>query len=436
MAAEASGRLRTRIPPLPRGRPEIWIAAIVATYAAQLAMVWYGATHGAAYAPWRAAMPFPVMDLGAAHAGALAFGFLVCGGVQTIALVAIYRATPARAAVAIGSVSLLVLSMAAPALASADLYSNAGYGMLGAAAYAPPAHAFAHSEFSWIELWWGTPMVPSPYGPLWNAVDAALLAPVPTLVGKMLVLRAFCALALAVLTAAMWRFGLPARVLAVTLLNPALFMQFVANAHNDAVIVAVVALGAVAARRRPILAASAIVAAGLLKLPYVLLGLPILAAVRAGTFRFSLAALAIACVLAVSWGWGGAAYLEALVFHARHAPGGFFAWHVVAGAVAAALVLGALAGLRRPRTAVWLVPPLGALYPAFLYPWYLAWALPYALGRRRVLAYLLVWLPTASVLVNQDLVQVWTLVAVFPSILLAALLPPPARLRSPRRSLR
>ena len=410
--AELSGRLPRRALSMPRLPSGVWVGVLVATYAVQLALVSYGATHGEAYQPWRAHMPLPVIDLAAAHADTLEAAMLLTGLLQTCALVALYTTGCSQAFLIAGVLALLAMSMAAPALTSADVYSNVGYALLGKEAYAPPPRPFA-TEFWPINAWWGTPMVPSPYGPLWIAIVTAVTAAVPGMLGKILALRALGAFSLAFVAIALRGLGLPRRVLVITLLNPALAMQFVANAHIDAAAVAILACGAASARRFPIAAAASIAVSALIKLPYVVLGLPILIAVKPLPRRIAYGVLAIAAALGISAWVGGSAYLQSLVYHLRVATG-YFAWHVAAETIGGLLLIGAMLGLRRLRAGVWLIPPIGSLHPAFVYPWYVIWSFPYALARRRVLAYLLLWFPFVTVLVNQHLMRVWTLLVVFP----------------------
>src|SRR6185437_5457153 len=89
--------------------------------------------------------------------------------------------------------------------------------------------------------------------------------------------------------------------------------------------------------------------------------------------------------------------------------------------VATLLVAFAFFGMRRLQSAVWLLPPIGGFYPIFVYPWYLAWGIPYALNRHRKLAYLLVLYPLVAALVDQLFVRLWTIVFVFPITLATAL---------------
>ena len=420
VVAEWLGLLSSATLPTPRWHPRVWIIALILSYAGQLAVVTYAAVHQTPMPLWRLSMPLPVIDDRGPvtdHADLPSAIVLILGALQAYALLAIYRNAPRRPHVIGGALALLVLSIGAPALTSGDLYSNAGYGMLGWVAYAPPAHAFP-AGFESIERWWGSPMVAAPYGPLWLRVDGLITGPFGTLIAKMYALRAFGAACFIALACAVAGLGVPQRVLAVLLLNPAIAMQYVANAHNDIFALALLAAAAVAARRRSVLLAVLLVTiAALVKLPYAVLGLPVLAAVRPGVSRGIAVACALAAAGVLSWLWGGAAYLHALVAHAQSAPQNPIAR---VGAVAAvALVALALVRARRLRTAAWILPQTGA----YAFAWYYLWGLPYALLRRRALSYLLVCFPLVSVVTDSAFSRIWELAIVAPVLALLSLLP-------------
>ena len=156
-------------------------------------------------------------------------------------------------------------------------------------------------------------------------------------------------------------------------------------------------------------------------MPYVVLGLPVLAAAR---HRVAVALFAVGLVVAVSWIAGGVPYLRALTQHVAGAPS-VDPVHAIASIAALAAILAAFFGRRRLRSAVWLMPALGA----YLDSWYMFWGFPYALGRRRVLANLLLWFPLVGALVDLTLVQVWTLPLVASVIVAYLLLNRPGAVR-------
>jgi len=420
LGAELLGVRAAKLPALPRVHPNVWIVAILATYALQLGDYRYAALHGTDIPQWRLMLPLPIVYLGSANLDWSAALLLVCGAAQSCALLALFRHPPCVAALRVGCAVLLGMSLAAPALTSADLYSNVGYALLGGQAYAPPAAHFT-GEYSAINQWWGTPMVPAPYGPVWLAIDRLVTGAAPTLLGKLFALRCLCAVLFLCAGSLVFALGLPWRYRVVFFMNPGLAMQFVSNAHNDVVaIVAILSAAVLLRRKRPWPAMAFLVAAGAIKLPYMVLALPVLAGLKPVWQRCAVALLVVVAGGAISWYFGGRAYFDALLTHTgpmSSAAG----WHTGALVVATLLVAFAFFGMRRLQSAVWLLPPIGGFYPIFVYPWYLAWGIPYALNRHRNLAYLLVLFPFVAALVDQLFVRLWTIVFVFPITLATAL---------------
>jgi hypothetical protein len=246
-------------------------------------------------------------------------------------------------------------------------------------------------------------MTPTTYGPLWLVAVRVATAAAPTLAGKLIALRVYGALLFLATIAGLRSLGLPSRILAVVALNPAMQLEFVANAHNDMTAIVPIVAAACLARRFPLASVALIAAAGLVKLPYVILGLPVLAAVNGKRVRVAMALGAVAVVAVFSWLGGGAPYLHALTTHVAGSPSQD-AIHVVAALAALVAIAVALMGGRRLRSAVWLMPSLGA----YLDSWYLMWGFPYALGRRRVLASFAIWFPLVAALVDLTIVQLWT----------------------------
>lgn len=385
---------------------------LVASYALQIGLAMTLARAG----PW----PYAVVVFDNGHGLAIA-ALLACGALQTYALIGLYRSAPSKNALAWTAAAMLAISLVAPVLTNADLYAYVGNGILGRTAYLPPRAPFA-GDLSIVNMWWGAPMAPATYGPLWLVLAHAIAAAGSTLALKLLAFRIAAALCFGALFVAMRAYGIPVRLLALLALNPAFYFQFVLNAHNDILACAIVAAAAVLARNRPALAAALIATAALVKAPYALAGLPVLAVVRPAAQRYTLCAFAIVAAVAVSWFAGGAPYASALLLHVNssHMESSL---HAIAMVAAIAAIAAAVAGMRRLRAVVWLLPMLGAYTAA----WYAAWSLPYAMGRRRVLLYLLVWFPVISIVAEPSLSRPWTVIVLVPLIVAFALLTPARR---------
>ncbi|HEY1976071.1 MAG TPA: hypothetical protein VGG89_05995 [Candidatus Baltobacteraceae bacterium] len=405
LVAEARGLLRSRRPATPRFPGIAWVAVLVLAYAAQIGVCEAMASRGS----W----PIGVVRWQADATGAVAL-LLLLALAQSYALLALYRTGAKTAAVAAGAVLMALFSFA-PVLANADVYAYVGNGVLGRAAYAPPAVPFA-GDLAAINAFWHVPVPAATYGPLWIAVARALTELAPTLLLKITAFRVLGAALLAALFALLRAYGIAPRVLAIVALNPALYFEFVLNAHNDLLPVVIVTLAALTAPWWPLGASLLIAAAALIKVPFVLLGLPVLARVREPLARALGVAVALVVAAVVSWLGGGEAYARALLAYASGSHLETFV-HAIAALAAFALLIFAVAAARGLRTSVWLLPMFGA-YTA---PWYALWSLPYALGAQRILVYLAIWLPFVTFLTEPALTRVWTIAGLLPAVVILAL---------------
>ena len=367
---------------------------LIVTYAVQIATLFYAAVHQDVAPGPTGMLPVPLNGGVSLNGNAITATFLACGMLQSFALWSLSRSTIAPRWIAAGAIALAALSICAPAMISADAYAYVSDALLGLQAYAPPAVAYA-GDLSPIARWWSTPMPATPYGPLWIAAAWGATSAFPTLLGKVIALRVLGAACIAAIVVILRASGLPVRIVALAALNPALYLQFVASAHNDALGIALVLAGGLYVRSRPVVAVALVAAGGLVKLPFVIFAAPLFA--RAGSLGVRIAFLAAAAVIAaaVSLAAGGAAFVRAQTPHVASTGVAAITTILVVLAAFAALAT-ALAGRRRLRSAVWLMP----LVSAYTCAWYLLWALPYAVARRRIAAYLLIAYPLVSVLLE------------------------------------
>jgi len=411
--------------PVPKLPAWIWVGGLVATYAAQLGLIWYTAAAVPAE-PWLSHLPIGVAAHDVPYAGAVSAALLALALLQSYSLLGLYRRSATRPVVILGAFALCALSLVAPAFISPDPYAYVGDALLGQAAYTPPALPFS-GEFGAINHFFAAPMLPSPYGPLWSIVSGLATAPFATLFGKLIALRFLGLISYVALLAALRACGMPPRLMAIAALNPGVLLQYVACAHNDLLgIVPLVAASAFAARNA-VIASGLLVVGALVKLPFVLLGLPVLAAVRSRNLRYTCAVAAIVAAVAISYWGGGAAYLRGLAVHVP-APGPVYALNLVVSLLALTAIGVALVGGPRLRAAVWLIP----MASSYVASWYMIYALPYALARRRMLAYLLIAFPFAAVLVDAKFMQWWTYAIVLPLCVLLGLVAFPQRTRGGR----
>ena len=413
--AELRGRLTAVRLRLPMASPWVLTALLTASYVAQLAILRTVALSTVRYhwlERYGPPMPIPVIYVDFPHADAWCISFLVLGAMQTAILVALYRTKIPRVLLWSGCAMNVAISIASPVLSSFDLYGYVQNAILGRAAYAPPNVPFA-GVYHIFDLWWSKPTT-TLYGPLWIPIVQLVTGPAPTLFTKMLAYRFFSGMLFFALLALLQAHGQPRRILAAVALNPAFAFLTVANGHNDLIAIVLIVSGAILLRLYPIAGVAMVVAAGLVKLPYVVLGLPILAGIREAKRRTIAAVAVVVVALSLSWLGGGEHYADALAGHAGKLDAAEAA-HSVFIAMALVLLCIAIAGRRRFLTGVWFMPSFGSFRLPWTFPWYTLFAFPYALARRRVLRYLFVSMPFVTALMTPEMMRPWTFIFVIPA---------------------
>ncbi|MBV8490865.1 MAG: hypothetical protein JO199_10090 [Candidatus Eremiobacteraeota bacterium] len=377
------------------------------TYAAQICVVAYAVLHQASPLP-HAFLPIPLAGPITSNGTVVVAVMLALAALQTVALARLYRAHIPRGAIVAGCVAMVALSVCAPVMISADAYAYVADALLGRLAYDPPATAYGGS-LTPIGLWWSA-LPPTPYGPLWLAVAWLVTAPLPSLLGKIVALRVLGAAGFVALPLLLRALGLPARVVAIAALNPGLALEFVASAHNDLFGVVLLLAAALSVRRQPVVAGALLLAGGLVKLPFAVLGLPVLYAQRSLIARVTLCVVVPLAALLLSWIAGGGGFVKAMTLHTTTSPVMTILTGSVALVVVAAAVYGAFNGRR--LLAFTLLAPLATVYSL---AWYFVWGLPYAASRRNAAAYLLLAFPLAAVLLEVKFMTVWTLFGIVPA---------------------
>lgn len=391
---------------VPRLAP-VWLVlaapALVGAFAAQLALCDYQAAHDGIRPAWFALTPYHFVDDAyrfGGHHGRISYYALALAFIQTAALVTLLavvshhpssRAT--RIVLASGAAAMAILALTSPVVTSGDIFGYVGVGMMKWQAYLRPAHFFTGAYARVFDHY---PIRPVPYGPVWLGLNMAVVALGSTFAGKALALRIFGAILILALIGALRALRVSPAILWAVALNPMLWFQFVVNAHNDllAVVLLVAALAAVE-RRAPWLAVVLVAAAGAVKLPFLALGVVVFARTPKLEWRLAYAAAAVALTLGVSYLFGGTPYFDSLMATGRSRLG----WPLEitllkAGVAAIALAATAAAVFARRFTvfAAWFYPGLAPL----LFPWYLAWTLPYVCAAGAGLLETLLILPLAS----------------------------------------
>jgi hypothetical protein len=264
-----------------------------------------------------------------------------------------------------------------------------------------PSHRAFPPNFASVNREWGLPLIPSTYGPLWNAIAKVAVSPFSTLRGKILGFQILGALALISIVATLVRTKAPPAVVALVALNPFLWETYVAEGHNDLLAAAFVIVAARSTRTRSIVIL--VVAAAAIKVSFALTGLTTLARIERLRDRVSgflligaLATLAIAVV--------GPQYprsvIRVLNLYAHPIPFGDVALRCLTEIAVGCFALVAIIWGRVSWGTGWITIAIGQ----FPLTNYLCWGLPTALVGRGATAFLAA-LPYAAFEANNILVE-------------------------------
>lgn len=393
---------------LPRFAPRftgLGAALLVAAFAAQIALSFYQAGHDGPRPAWLGQAPIRLVSdayaFGANHLWFSVAAVLVVA-LQTAALLLIVGTVAdgrSRFATSVGWAALgalVLLSMTSPVVTSFDLFGYVGIGMLKWQPFARPA-AFFSGEFA--RVFDHYPLRPTIYGPVWIATNALVVASGTTFLGKIIALRLFGVMVVAALIATLRALGAGRAVLWIVALNPMLWWQFVADAHNDLFAVVLIAGALLAVERRVLwLAIILVAAAGAVKLPFVVLGLVVFG--RAETRRATVICALLSLALAVGISaLAGRPYLDALLSTAQ----GRHVWDPASTAGRIVVVVVAFAALGMALARKRWIGFAGWLFPGFapvLFPWYLVWSLPYVVAVGDGIVETLIALPLVATLAD------------------------------------
>jgi len=359
---------------------------------------------------WMQRLPLPIFDnhteSSSLHQLFVSLGFAVAA-VEVVLLAILAAGVEAgvrgaeRRPLTVVFCLLATLAVVAPAMSTTDPYEFVAAGMLGFGAYAPPHGAFAGTAYA--AIYPHIPMEGVIYGPLWLSIDTATTFFAPTILAKLIALRLLNALLLVGLIAALRWARVPRTALALVAVNPALWFYVVLNPHADieGLFAAVAALG-FAQRNKRAAATLLVIAAGLIKFPFVIAGAAAFAPLASVRLRLALWSAAVGAVLLASYLFGGPRMLQGLLHQAgnyanrAHASGGDE--HVWMIPVACALMLAFVVFRFGVAGLAWLFAQLSPLAE----PWYLLWGLPFALASRTLVVFL-VPLPLLTAMRAPDL---------------------------------
>jgi len=355
------------------------------------------------------ALPFPLREpwlvpSRVAHLGHVALGCLETAVLALLAL-SLRKTTPralACAAAGVAAAALAAVALVARTLGSGDVYAYVAYARLGLRGSYAPTVASLPPAYLAVAHVWGSPIVASVYGPAWYALQQAVSGTSTTLGGAVVATRWLGLGSVLVFVALLSAGRLPRRVGILALANPALYANFVIDAHNDLIGIDLVVAAMLVATRVPLGAVALVTLAGLVKLPFAIFAL-VAFLDRPLRERSACAALSFALVLVASYGLGGAPYvLDVLQRGTReHAQAISLSQLLVFGiaAVAALALLYAFATKRTVRGLAYAMIELGFSTP---WSWYYAWGFPYAVLDAWSIETMLVAYPLASALLDRS----------------------------------
>lgn len=294
------------------------------------------------------------------------------------------------------AVMFAALSLGAPVMSTADPYEYVATGILGLQSYAPPSGAFVGTAYESLQKL--VPLHGVIYGPLWVLCDVAQTHLGSSIYQKIEAIRVTNVAFIGVFCSLLVRSGLSRASLAGFALNPCVWFFVVANPHADIQgLTALIGAYALARRSKTWPAVLCVVAAGLIKLPFVIVGVAALAPLRGVPRRIGACCASMALVVLLSYAMAGPAYFFALTgFTARRASINLYpGWVAIAVLIVIASVV--LVVFRRGVFGTaWLFQQmtLGSL------PWYLFWGIPYAIATGTFDVYA-VTLPLAASLLDE-----------------------------------
>jgi hypothetical protein len=232
-----------------------------------------------------------------------------------------------------------------------DVLAYVGSGLL-VHPYAPE-HVRFSGEFAVINHAWRYPLLPSPYGPLWEALAHLVVVPFHTLRGAILAFQLLEVFALLAMIAMLRRRGVRLATIAVLALNPFIVQAYVAEGHNDLIATALVFAACFLSAPASVVA---VVAAGGVKASLAALGLCAFARFDSARTRWTCAASALAgsagLVLLAGPDYVRAVRATTQAYWQPISPT-VQAFHVACAALAVAFLVAGLFGKRLPAGGAW-----------------------------------------------------------------------------------
>lgn len=402
-------------PAAPRLSPVVGFGALCALpllFLAQLVVISFTARHQIAPLCWMH-LPVPVVaDLGESTGGpglpVTSFILVAIAAAQSFSLWLFFSARKEQhdkrcGALVIGCAGAvtLIAALFTPAMTSPDVITYTTYAELGFSSFTNEPHIITLKNIPNANPC-ERRVLPSAYGPAFIAYLQLFSAFCHSVSAQIALMRIANALWLLLLLCALRAAGAPTIALSLTIVNPVLIFQYVANAHNDLIGAVFTITGAALVKRSPFWAACAIVTAAQVKLSFAFIGILIFSELASTKSRFAWGIGAFVASFIASYLLAGRAYFESIWYYDRLlAPTADpLQYLVVACAVFA--VVRALFLQRYNRIFIYAFP---ALRIQTFFPWYAIWSLPYALLEKRHLPAFLILMPLTAVLMESGLAK-------------------------------
>jgi len=342
-----------------------------------------------------------------------------CHLLEALGLYGLFRLLPSRE----GSTTVKVFTVAGVATMLAVSLSSriTGYDVLpyvyflkvpnlAAAYHVPTSLAAMPPGFGVLHHIIKKPFVPSPYGPLWQLLGHWAIMRTVNVAQAIITIKVAHAVALIALFSTLGLLRLPFRLASLFFLNPALYDNYIVEAHNDVLAILPTLVALVLARRGAFVAAAVVASlAGLMKASLVIVALATVASLGGPRKRVASAALIVIIVAFGSLLMGGSPYLHALVFTGKletKLGGTGTAGHIrtalqfILIVVSCIALVDALVWKRFLRSAIWTFPGVSGL----LHMWYFPWTISYAVRFQKGAVALAVSLPIFEVIANPRLI--------------------------------
>jgi len=299
-------------------------------------------------------------------------------------------------------VLLYGMAITARANCSSDVYGYISSAKYGITAYSALPHAAFTGNFAMLDdidrkAW--KVLAPCPYGPLWLAMSYEALARVTSVWQAIVIERSLSAVFVLICGWAIWRIKSSFAAGVLFVMNPMVLFNFVVEAHNDVMGLACILMAAVTFQR-PLIGALWQVAAGLIKLPYLCIGILAAQVQRSLWVRLGAFSLALLMTCCISGLFGGMDYVHALLYHVHKNSQQHHLQSETAHVVLLVISVVALMLAAFWRNYFVEAPPAFLALAATIYPWYIGLAIPYfIIGDVAPIAYLAT-LPMSSLFID------------------------------------